>query len=166
MADWDDDEADESALTLKLDLPATATKVASSSVVPAASVEDDAWDVVSKPTSTIVTTATTTSNGKYDDKEPDIIILVDLTVLSNGTIHNKFDKHSVNDPDAKKELCNLINTQYSIYENDSKLISEGTVRHCSERVWKDAIEQLRDEKKGHYWFPFFPPKSKAIMSSK
>lgn len=94
------------------------------------------------------------------DRESVILILVDLTVLSSGKIHNKFDKFSVNDQDAKKIMCDEISSHYSDYANNSKLIMEQTVRHCSDTVWREALETLRDEYKGHYWFPFFPPKKK------
>lgn len=138
--DWDDDSADDSALKLNLtaarmfvNLDRAATKSSTSPVAPAATEDEASWDVVSKPISA-KPTSTASSSKPVDEQEPDIIILVDLTVLSNGAIHNKFDKYSVNDPDAKKDLCNTINTQYATYANDSKLICEGTVRHCSERV--------------------------------
>ena len=91
--------------------------------------------------------------------EPDsiILILVDLTVLSSGKIHNRFDKFSVNDQDAKKKICDEKALHYDDYANNSKLIMDQTVRHCSGGVWKEALESLRNQYKGHYWFPFFPP---------
>lgn len=95
-----------------------------------------------------------------EDRESIILILVDLTVLSSGKIHNKFDKFSVNDQDAKKKMCDEISSHYDDYANNSKLIMEQTVRHCSDTVWREALETLRDEYKGHYWFPFFPQKKK------
>lgn len=87
-----------------------------------------------------------------------ILILVDLTVLTTGKVHNKFDKFSVNDQDAKKKICDEIASHYNDYANNSQLIMDQTVRHCSGGVWKEALESLRNQYKGHYWFPFFPPK--------
>jgi hypothetical protein len=100
-----------------------------------------------------------------EDRESVILILVNLTILSSGKIHNKFDKFSVNDQDAKKIMCNEISSHYSDYANNSKLIMEQTVRHCSDTVWKEALETLREEHKGHYWFPFFPPKKQPGSQS-
>ena len=94
-----------------------------------------------------------------EDENSVILILVDLTALSGGKIHNRFDKYSVNDQDAKKKMCLEISSNYDKYSNDSELIMNQTVRHCSEIVWKDALESLRTQHKGHYWFPFFPPKA-------
>ena len=91
-------------------------------------------------------------------KESEILILVDLTVLSCGKVHNKFDKFSVNDNDAKAKLCERIASNYDEYYHNSKLIMEQTVRHCSDTVWRDALQSLRNDYPGHYWFPFFPPK--------
>jgi hypothetical protein len=90
-----------------------------------------------------------------DEKEYKIMILVDFTVLSNGKIHNKFDKYSVNDVDAKVELSKKISKEYSAYANNSELIQTSVVRHCSERVWKDALISLRVDYPGHYWCPIF-----------
>lgn len=98
-------------------------------------------------------------------KDSEILILVDLTVLSLGKIHNKFDKFSVNDNDAKVKLCEKIASNYDEYFHNSKLIMEQTVRHCSDTVWRDALQSLRNDHKGHYWFPFFPPKSHVKTNS-
>lgn len=97
-------------------------------------------------------------------KESEILILVDLTVLSCGEIHNKFDKFSVNDNDAKSKLCERITSNYDEYYHNSKLIMEQTVRHCSDTVWRDALQSLRNDHPGHYWFPFFPPKMHEKLS--
>ena len=47
------------------------------------------------------------------------MLLVDFTAISNGSIHNKFDKNSVNDPDAKRALLKKVEAQYDHYKNDS-----------------------------------------------
>ena len=86
------------------------------------------------------------------------LILVDLTVLSDGRVHNRFDKHSVNDPDAKRELANKIGAEYSKYSADAELIARGVVRPCAQSTWREALVTLRDEVPGHYWAPIFPPR--------
>ena len=111
----------------------------------------------------IIETSTTSSHpaaGNLAVAAPDpiILILIDLTVLTSGKVHNKFDKFSVNDHDAKKKICDEIASHYYDYANNSKLIMDQTVRHCSGGVWKEALESLRNQYTGHYWFPFFPPK--------
>lgn len=116
------------------------------------------WDNCKLDDETKLSVKTITSS---KERESIILILVDLTVLSSGKIHNKFDKFSVNDQDAKKIICDDISSRYWDYANNSKLIMEQTVRHCSDTVWKEALETLRDEYKGHYWFPFFPPKKQS-----
>jgi hypothetical protein len=120
------------------------------------------WDDCNLVVNEKLTTETSVAS---KDGESVILILVDLTVLSSGKIHNKFDKFSVNDQDAKKIICNEISSHYSEYANNSKLIMEQTVRHCSDTVWKEALETLREEHKGHYWFPFFPPKMQTCSES-
>ena len=85
------------------------------------------------------------------------LILVDFTALSDGRIHNRFDKHSVNDPDAKRELANKIGAAYVQYSGDAELIARGSVRPCANSTWRQALATLRDEVPGHYWAPIFPP---------
>ena len=92
-----------------------------------------------------------------EDSESVILILVNLTSLSDGKIHNRFDKYSVNDQEAKKRMCIEISANFHSYANNSALIMNQTVRHCSEIVWKDALESLRSQYEGQYWYPFFPP---------
>lgn len=99
-----------------------------------------------------------------EDSESTILILVNLTSLSEGKIHNKFDKYSVNDQEAKKRICAEISANYDSYANNSALIMNQTVRHCSEIVWRDALESLRSQYKGQYWYPFFPPKIATLSA--
>ena len=122
--------------------------------------DDIQWDenVRISPLDATVTDKNANKAPSAPVKESEILILVDLTVLSCGKVHNKFDKFSVNDNDAKARLCEMITSNYDEYYHNSKLIMEQTVRHCSDTVWRDALQSLRNDHPGHYWFPFFPPK--------
>eukprot|EP00242_Pyramimonas_sp_CCMP2087_P006549 CAMPEP_0198213426 /NCGR_PEP_ID=MMETSP1445-20131203/28860_1 /TAXON_ID=36898 /ORGANISM="Pyramimonas sp., Strain CCMP2087" /LENGTH=155 /DNA_ID=CAMNT_0043888067 /DNA_START=125 /DNA_END=592 /DNA_ORIENTATION=- len=105
-------------------------------------------------TSTNTKTNTDTQSSPASDKP---MILVDLTTLTDGAIHNKFDKNACNDPDAKRVLTRKIEAEYSKYENDMTLIAQGIVRPCGQCVWRDALAALRDEVPGHFFAPIFPP---------
>mmetsp|Transcript_7521 Transcript_7521/g.7591 ORF Transcript_7521/g.7591 Transcript_7521/m.7591 type:complete len:159 (-) Transcript_7521:103-579(-) len=156
-----DDEDMEDWETTDLDLPSISVSSHTDTCAKSdVAKEESEWDI--DIPSDIKTDSVALKKDLKDvvEKENVILILVDLTVLSNGNIHNKFDKFSVNDQDAKKKLCDKISKEYKDYANNSKLIMDQTVRHCSELVWRDALESLRTEFKGHYWFPFFPPKEK------
>jgi hypothetical protein len=153
--DWETEDFDVNLDQLKEQI---SNKKQSTEKVP----DESEWESSCKVSSSETEKAVKVKGKGVDDKEeePSVLILVNLTVLSDGKIHNRFDPFSVNDHDAKKELCDKINADYDRYANDSKLIAEGTIRHCSERVWRDALESLRKEHKGQYWFPIFPPKKK------
>ena len=69
----------------------------------------------------------------------------------------QFDKHSVNDPDAKRALASKIGASFAEYRDNAELIARGVVRPCSHGVWQPALAGLRDEFPGHYWAPVFPP---------
>lgn len=85
------------------------------------------------------------------------MILVDLTVLSDGAIHSKFDKFAVNDVEAKSALQKAIERDYAKYASDASLIAAGTVRACSQGVYRAALAALREEVEGHSWAAIFPP---------
>ena len=85
------------------------------------------------------------------------MILVDFTVLSDGAIHNKNDRFSVNDVVGKSKLQKEIERDYAKYANDPALIAAGTVRPCSQGVYRAALATLRDEVEGHFWAAIFPP---------
>lgn len=96
---------------------------------------------------------------KDEDNEGFPMILVDMTQLSNGDIHNRFDANAVNDPVAVKKLRLTIENEYYVnYYKDSNLIANGTIIVCGSSVWRPALEQLRKERVGHYFCPIFPPK--------
>ena len=91
----------------------------------------------------------------HDDGNPPLI-LVDFTVLSKGAIHNRFDKNSVNDVEAKSALSKKITADYAAYADNADLIAAGTIRACADAVWREALSTLRDEVPGLFWGPIFP----------
>jgi hypothetical protein len=106
--------------------------------------------------SALVPPAAEESLEKEEEGEP--MILVDMTMLSEGAIHSKFDRNSVNDSVAVSNLRRKIEGDYTAYAKDASLLSEGTVIPCGTTVWKMALIQLREERAGHYFTPIFPPK--------
>lgn len=90
--------------------------------------------------------------------EGEPMILVDLTELSKGKIHSKFDRNSVNDTEAASKWRRKIEGDYESYAKDNSLLSEGTVIPCGSSVWRTALITLRAERDGHYFVPIFPPK--------
>uniref|UniRef100_A0A7S1BKV3 Uncharacterized protein n=1 Tax=Corethron hystrix TaxID=216773 RepID=A0A7S1BKV3_9STRA len=92
------------------------------------------------------------------DGEGEPMLIVDFTDLTDGKIHSKHDKNSVNDPDAASSLRKKIEASYETYRDDTKLLSSGTIRPCGSTVWRSALIALRDERRGHYFCPVFPPK--------
>ncbi|KAK3263158.1 hypothetical protein CYMTET_28022 [Cymbomonas tetramitiformis] len=114
-----------------------------------------------EPTPKVTTCALKPSVKESAAEEAEIdnrpLILVDLTALSDGKIHNKFDKFGCNDAEAKREYTRKIESDYQKYANDAKLISSGVVRPCGYSVWRPALAALRDEVPGHFFAPIFPP---------
>ena len=92
-----------------------------------------------------------------EERDSKPMILVDFTVLSDGAIHNKHDKNAVNDVDAKSKMQKEVEREYAKYANDKALIEAGTVRPCSQGVYRAALATLRDEVEGHFWAAIFPP---------
>ena len=86
MDDWDN--VDDCAL--KLNIYAAPTN--NEQKVTTTTINEDEWDV---PLITTASAAPPSTHSRIftEDREPVILILVDLTVLSNGSIHNQFDKH-------------------------------------------------------------------------
>jgi hypothetical protein len=95
---------------------------------------------------------------KKEDDGGEPMILVDMTALSDGAIHSKFDRNSVNDAVAASKLRRKIEEDYTAYVKNTSLVADGTVIPCGTTVWRDALIQLRDERAGHYFAPIFPPK--------
>ena len=104
------------------------------------------------------TTTTTSKSKTNDDSHP--MIIIDMTEISDGKIHNKHDRNSVNDSEAVSKLRKQIESKYETYAKDSSLLSSSVVIPCSSNVYRDALLRLRDEKPGHYFAPIFPPKKK------
>ena len=91
-------------------------------------------------------------DSRQGEGEP--MILVDLTQLTDDRIHSRFDRNSVNDPEAVSTWRKTI--QYEEYSKKSDLLANGTVIPCGSSVWRAALVRLRDERKGHYFVPIFP----------
>eukprot|EP00976_Prorocentrum_cordatum_P082549 1184853-Prorocentrum_minimum.AAC.3 len=98
------------------------------------------------------TTGNTNSNSSPASDKP--MILVDLTVLSDGAIHNKFDKNACNDPDAKRELTRKVRPppspvggvpNWRVCRRDRKLVA-GTRWHCLFGRWETLCSLDRIEK--------------------
>jgi hypothetical protein len=123
--------------------------------------DDTEWfaNVVTKTTPaepTNMATTKTKTTAAEDDRPP--LLLIDLTVLSKGRLHNKHDPSSCNDSDEKRKWTKLCTKHFQKYRDDITLIQAGTVRSCGQTVWRDALAQLRAEYPGHFWAPIFPPK--------
>jgi hypothetical protein len=97
-------------------------------------------------------------NVEKEDGGGEPMILVDMTALSEGAIHSKFDRNSVNDSVAASSLRRKIEEGYLAYAKNGSLVADGTVIPCGTSVWREALVQLRDERAGHYFAPIFPPK--------
>jgi hypothetical protein len=95
---------------------------------------------------------------KEQQNEGEPMIIVDMTALSTGEIHSKFDANAVNDPAAVKKLRLTIERDYDKYAKDASLLADRTVTPCGSSVWRPALANLRKEKVGHYFCPIFPPK--------
>jgi hypothetical protein len=95
---------------------------------------------------------------KKEDGGGEPMILVDMTALSEGAIHSKFDRNSVNDSVAASSLRRKVEEGYTAYAKNGSLVADGTVIPCGTTVWREALVQLRDERAGHYFAPIFPPK--------
>lgn len=90
------------------------------------------------------------------------MILVDLTKLSDGEIHCRFDPNSVNDTDAASSLKRDIEKSYSDYSKNTSFISEGVVIPCGSSVWRPAMMKVRKERPGHYIAPVFRRKNGGL----
>jgi hypothetical protein len=92
-----------------------------------------------------------------DEPKPTVVLLVDFTALSDGAIHNRFDKNAVNDPDAKRAMLKKVEAEYKKYKDDTNMLADGVVHPCAESVYRAALSQLRDDHPGHFFAPVFPP---------
>jgi len=103
------------------------------------------------------------SSNQGNEGEP--MILVDMTILSNSVIHNKFDKMSVNDSKAASDLRRKIESKYDTYASDALLLADRAVIPCGTTVWRDALVCLRNETPGHYFSPICPSNSNRKNSA-
>jgi hypothetical protein len=94
------------------------------------------------------------TNSIGDAGEP--MIFVDMTDLSKGSIHSKFDANSVNDHGAVKELRQKIERDYQSFACNEKLVADSVVIPCGSSVWRSALVELRKARPGHYICPIFP----------
>jgi hypothetical protein len=85
------------------------------------------------------------------------MMIVDITKLDEN-VHSKFDRNSVNNPDAASAWRKKMEQEYEKFSKDTQLLENGTVIPCGSSVWRDALVRLRDERKGHYLCPVFSPK--------
>mmetsp|Transcript_5016 Transcript_5016/g.12878 ORF Transcript_5016/g.12878 Transcript_5016/m.12878 type:complete len:142 (-) Transcript_5016:441-866(-) len=83
-----------------------------------------------------------------------VVVLVNLTALSSGEIHNRFDKNSVNDVDAKARLVRRLEGDVNLTSSEN--LATGVVRPCGPSVWREALARLRDAHPGQYWAPVWP----------
>ena len=127
------------------------------------------WDVVTttETTSMVPTDNATTSQTSRsiepsqddsDDQGGYPMFLVNMTRLSDGVIHSKFDINSVNDPMAVKVWRTKVERNYTMYASDASLLANRTIIPCGSTVWSTALQNLRREEPGIYYCPIFPPK--------
>jgi hypothetical protein len=151
--DWDTD-------IILPTLPSKSTSIAKTITTAQPKQQEEEWH--SEAPKAQPPTSTTKPNNNNVEKDDPIgkpaMLLVDLTVLSSGAIHNKHDAHSVNDPEKKKVLTNSITAEFARYFNDGKLLAAGTIKPCAQSVWPAALAELRRDFPGHFWAPIFPPK--------
>jgi hypothetical protein len=134
--------------------------------------QDDYWDVPTATTAMIskddTTSQTTTTKGtrttpvrqEDDDNQGGYpMLLVNLTRLSDGVIHSKFDVNSVNDPAAVKEWRRTVERNFDTYASDASMLVNRIVIPCGSTVWRTALQNLRREEPGIYYCPIFPPVS-------
>lgn len=95
---------------------------------------------------------------RQQDDQP--VMIVDLTKITRGAVHCKFDRHAVNDAAVASAWRKRIEQAYDMYAKDLDLVGNGTILPCGMSVWKQALSRVRDERPGHFFAPIFPP-SKA-----
>jgi hypothetical protein len=83
------------------------------------------------------------------------MVLVDFTKLSDGAVHNKFDKNAVNDIELKKKFTQAVTKRLTDEVKRAEMVSSGVCHPCSMGVWKEALVTLRDAHPGHYFGPIF-----------
>lgn len=156
LEDWERDDLPE--LSVKPVVPSSAPPAAFAS-------EDVDWDdekapVVSiKGSSSVPPSAAASASAGFADRR---MWLVNFTALSKlrglPEIHCKFDKNSVNDSAAVSALRKVIESDLFKVVEDKDLLQNGIVQTCSEGVWAAALQTLRADNPGIYWYPLFSPR--------
>ena len=83
------------------------------------------------------------------------MIIVNLTKLTQGAVHNRSDPHSNNDPVRVSALRKEIEGDYDRYERDAEMIKEGVVVPAGGSVWVDAVRKLKQDHPGNFFLPIF-----------
>jgi len=82
------------------------------------------------------------------------VLLVDLTAIDPG-VHNRADKHAVNDPSAASAMRRRIESEYAAFAAEHA--SDGVAVATTRGAHLAKLRSLRDEMPGHYWVACFPP---------
>jgi uncharacterized membrane protein YqiK len=82
------------------------------------------------------------------------VLLVDLTAIDPG-VHNRADKHAVNDPSAASAMRRRIESEYAAFAAEHS--SDGVAVATTRGAHLAKLRSLRDETPGHYWVACFPP---------
>jgi hypothetical protein len=82
------------------------------------------------------------------------VLLVDLTAIDPG-VHNRADKHAVNDPSAASAMRRRIESEYAAFAAEHA--SDGVAVATTRGAHLAKLRSLRDETPGHYWVAGFPP---------
>lgn len=143
----------------------------SNTMIQAPSIDDEFWNRPTKPISHSIpktrgtsSTEKSSSSSSSEQQAASLlqsqgrILLVDLTMLSDNTIHSRMDRHSVNDATGVSTWRRRIECDYDNYTHDTSLLGNGTVIPCGGSVWREALIRIRDDRPGHYILPIFPPK--------
>ena len=88
-------------------------------------------------------------------EDQSIVLLVNLTALSDGALHNRFDKYACSDPEAKRALSRKISASFDAYLANSDLKARGIVHISSKAAWKASLAELRDANEGTFFCPIF-----------
>ena len=119
---------------------------------------DNGWEtkIETKPLSPPPTVTTTKTNVVSNDaNDGETMIIINMTKLSNGKIHSRYDPNGVNDMDSVKVLRKQIELHYLEYYQNMEYICDRIVIPCGSSVWKDSLSTLRKEYVGDYFCPIF-----------
>lgn len=164
MDSGNSDDSDEWAIeelppvSISSHVKSSSQKEVDSGTIPSTLHDDAYWNVATTSSSSGLEQPNDGgSDSIHTQDEGHPMLLVDMTVLSQGAIHSKFDANSVNDPSAVRTWRRTIEQEYAVYASDASLIGNRTVIPCGSTVWRHALVTLRKESPGHYFCPIFPP---------